>query len=208
MIPCHQANLNVFSLFSQVCNGIETGLLAAQGIQGNMDPTPAKFFNLPWDVIAPDSIEGVDGPKFFGKVQVIRIDVYGNHGCSKGAGDHHSRKTNSSTPVDGHILPFGYPALIDYGPEGGNKTAPKHGCRTEVDFLGEFHQVGVCVIYGHVLGKGAPMGKPGLGLVVTHLLVPRGALGAAAAAAYKGNSNPVPGFEVSHLTTHSLYSPC
>ena len=100
-------------------------------------------------------------------------------------------RLDAPASVHGNPLAGRHPALVGHSPKCGHESAPQACSYGIIKFVWQPDQVGVRIVNGHIVGKGAPVGKTWLELMIADLVISGSALRASPAAADKRNRDPV-----------------
>jgi hypothetical protein len=149
--------------------------------------------------IAVAGVDPVQGAELPGEIELLGVDVDGDHLGTQSRGDHHSGEADAAAAVHGdpfarlHI-PRAHQAL-----EGGHEAAAHGGGGEEVDGIGQGDAVDVGALDRDQLAEAAPGHEAGLKGIVADLMVAREAPLAVAAAAAEGHHDPVALLDPAHV---------
>lgn len=196
-----QADLDMPTPAAQTEDRISRCLLAADGINRDLASTAAEFADQRGDISRAVSDHGVLGPQLLSQGQRLGIAVHCDHPGVKRPGNHDRTQADSAGANDAHPLVLPETGASGQRPVGRGETAAQARRSSEVDLLGDRHNIDISGVQRHILGERAPMGEAGLLLRWTDLRLAGPAPLAGAAATDERHCHPVSGFRLLHLRT-------
>jgi hypothetical protein len=188
-----QSHLHVPASAPQAHDRVRAGLLAADGVHGNVAAAAGDLVDAGRNAAVGGAIAGqnVAGAERVRRLQGGGVAVDGDHVGAEGPGDHHHAQADAARSDHRHPLARRQPRPARQRPVGGGEAAAQRRGGRERDLGGDRDQVGVGGMQRNVLRERAPVRETGLLLGRAHLRVTGKAPFARAAAADERHRDPV-----------------
>ena len=191
IIAGKQSDLDVAAAFAETEEGVRTGDRTAESIDRDVGAAIGEGENPVDHRVVLARVDHGCGPDFLCEFQNLRIDVHRNDPGAQRNGDHDGRQSDTPAAVDSNPHSGCHVALGDNRSIRGREAAPQTGRGHEAHIVRKAYKVDVGVMDRNVFGKGPPMGKTGLGLMVADLVIAGAALRAGAAGTHKWNGHAI-----------------